>query len=57
LFSIRNAASRRKHSCGSRGRRGAISASAAIATHASANSADDIRFSRPSEELPSTGIL
>ena len=57
LFSIRNAASSRKHSCGSRGLRGAAKANTAIATRATARNADDSRFSSPTEELPSTGTL
>ena len=57
LFVIRNAASTRKHSCGSRGRRGAASASTAIATQAAAKKAADISFSAPSPVLPSTGTL
>ncbi len=57
LFSMRNEASSRKHSCGSRGRCGAASVSTAIATQATAKHADDIRFSPPTEGLPTTGRL
>jgi hypothetical protein len=45
LFSIRNAASSRKHSCGSRGRRAAVRASTAIPRAATAKHAVEIRFS------------
>ena len=45
LFVIRNAASSRKHSCGSRGRRGAASASRAIAAKATTMAAADILLS------------
>jgi hypothetical protein len=57
LFSMRNEASSRKHSCGSRGRRGAASASTAIAINAIAKHADDTRFSSATEGLPITGRL
>jgi len=55
LFSIRKAASSRKHTCGSRGRRGAARTSTAIATAATARAADDIVFSSRVEESPSPG--
>src|SRR5450631_3095647 len=51
LFVIRNAARTRKQSCGSRGRRGAASASTVIATHAAPNNAADSRF-RPDTLVP-----
>lgn len=57
LFSMRKEASSRKHSCGSRGRRGAASASTAIARKATAKHADDSRFSSPMAGLPTTGRL
>ena len=55
LFVIRNAASTRKHSCGRRGRRGAASASQAIAAHAMMKNSADILLSALSWALPSTG--
>jgi hypothetical protein len=57
LFSIRKDASSRKHTCGSRGLRGAASVRTAIATKASAKHPDVTRFSWPMEELPTTGRL
>ena len=57
MFVIRKAASIRKHSCGSRGRRGAASASTVIAATAATRNTADSRFSAPSCGLPSTGRL
>jgi hypothetical protein len=57
LFVIRNAASSRKHSCGSRGRRGAASASRAIAAKATIRAAADSSLSTLSWEVPSLGRL
>src|SRR5580700_6700828 len=57
LLVIKNAASTRKHSCGRRGRRGAASASQAIAAQATAKNTADIRLRALSEELPSAGTL
>jgi hypothetical protein len=57
LFVIRNAASSRKHSCGSRGRRGAASASRAIAAKATIRAAADSSLSTLSWEFPSLGRL
>jgi hypothetical protein len=57
LFRMRNVASSRKQSCGSRGRRGAASASTAMSTQATAKAPEEIRFSSLSEEFPITGRL
>ncbi len=57
LFVIRNAASSRKHSCGSRGRRGAARASRAIAAKATTSAAADISLSALSWEFPSLDRL
>jgi hypothetical protein len=55
LFVIRNAARTRKHSCGSRGRRGAARARTVIATHATANKTADIRLRVLRPLAPSSG--
>src|SRR5215472_14308126 len=55
LLASRNAASTRKNTCGTRGRRGAARTRTQISAHATPNSAADTRLSEPWPSEPASG--